>query len=199
VFCSRRDDEYVIGDLMEQFHRGRGRAWFWRQVIVIVLLEVSRSVRRFSLAATRILIGQGIALILLVAVLSAVLLSGIWPLFMVGIIVGIVAGVLKSVFGEGRTASSRSNAPDLVAGAGPMTDGAGIHRGISLHHIPVEGAVGLLFVVAVVLIFGAGVRPVRELLVFTIPLGILGSAILVFWHRQRPVRIQVLDLHKRRR
>jgi hypothetical protein len=65
-----------------------------------------------------------------------------------------------------------------------------------IHHIPVEGAAGLLFVFGVVLIFGVGIRAVREMLVVTIPLGILGLGILVYWHKRHPLKIQTLDLHK---
>ncbi len=73
------------------------------------------------------------------------------------------------------------------------------HPGISMHKIPVEGLVGLLFVFATIFIFGVGVPAVRELLVVTGILGILGSGLLLFWHRRHTRKIQTLDLHRSRK
>ena len=78
----------------------------------------------------------------------------------------------------------------------PMTSAVTYHRGISISHIPVEGAAGLLFVLATGLIFGIGIPAVREILVVTLPLGILGAGILFNWHKRHPLKIQALDLHK---
>jgi len=78
----------------------------------------------------------------------------------------------------------------------PMTSAVTYHRGISISHIPVEGAAGLLFVLATGLIFGIGIPAVREILVVTLPLGILGAGILLNWHKRHPLKIQALDLHK---
>lgn len=75
-----------------------------------------------------------------------------------------------------------------------MTDALTYHRGISISHIPVEGAVGLLFVLATGFIFGVGIPAVREILAVTLPLGIIGSGILLYWHNRHPLKIQVLDL-----
>jgi hypothetical protein len=36
----------MIGDLMEQYQHGRGRFWYWQQVMAIVALELYRNVRR---------------------------------------------------------------------------------------------------------------------------------------------------------
>ena len=73
------------------------------------------------------------------------------------------------------------------------------HRGISMHHMPVEGAVGLLFVFATLFIFGFGIPACRELLLITGSLGILGSGILLLWHMRHPFKNQSLDLHKQKR
>jgi hypothetical protein len=78
----------------------------------------------------------------------------------------------------------------------PMTDAVTFHRGISISHIPVEGAAGLLFVFATGFIFGIGIPAIREMLVVTAPLGILGAGILVSWHKRHPLKIQALGLHK---
>jgi hypothetical protein len=78
----------------------------------------------------------------------------------------------------------------------PATDAVTYHRGISISHIPVEGAAGLLFVFATTFIFGVGIPAVRWMLVVTGPLGILGAGILLSWHKRHPLRIQGLDLLK---
>jgi hypothetical protein len=80
----------------------------------------------------------------------------------------------------------------------PMTDAVTYHRGISISHIPVEGAAGLLFVFATCFIFGVGIPAVREMLVVSLPLGILGSGILLYWHNRHPLKIQALDLDKQK-
>jgi hypothetical protein len=72
------------------------------------------------------------------------------------------------------------------------------HRGIRIDRIPVEGAIGLLFVFATVFIFGIGIPAVRELFVITGTLGILGSGILFFWHKRHALKLQLLDLHKKK-
>ena len=79
----------------------------------------------------------------------------------------------------------------------PTVDLPTRHPGISMHHIPVEGAVGGLFVLATVLIFGGGIPAIRAILFVTVPLGILASGILLNWHRRHPLKLDVLDLHKR--
>ena len=66
-----------------------------------------------------------------------------------------------------------------------------------MHHIPVEGAVGLLFVFGTVFVFVVGVPAIREIFVLTAPLGILALGILLYWHKHHSVKIEALDLHKR--
>jgi len=80
----------------------------------------------------------------------------------------------------------------------PRTNEVRYHRGIRIDRIPVEGAIGLLFAFATVFIFGVGIPAVRELFVITGILGILGSGILLFWHKRHALKLQLLDLHKKR-
>jgi hypothetical protein len=80
----------------------------------------------------------------------------------------------------------------------PRTNETRFHRGIRIDRIPVEGAIGLLFVFATVFIFGIGIPAVRELFVITGILGILGSGILLFWHKCHALKLQLLDLHKKK-
>jgi hypothetical protein len=45
-FCSGPEHDSVIGDLFEEYHRGRGRSWYWRQVLVIVFFGLYRGTAR---------------------------------------------------------------------------------------------------------------------------------------------------------
>ncbi len=81
----------------------------------------------------------------------------------------------------------------------PIAHASEYHRGISMHHIPVQGAVGLLFVFATLFIFGVGIPACRELLLITGSLGILGSGVLLYWHLRHPLKNQALDLHNQRK
>ena len=73
-----------------------------------------------------------------------------------------------------------------------LGDAAEYHRGIRVDRIPVEGAVGLLFVFATLFIFGVGIPAVRGLLLITGSLGIFGSGILYFWHKHHHKKFQSL-------
>jgi hypothetical protein len=39
------DQEAMVGDLLEAYHSGRSRAWYWRQVIIAVALSTARDGR----------------------------------------------------------------------------------------------------------------------------------------------------------
>ncbi len=78
----------------------------------------------------------------------------------------------------------------------PKDNPPSYHPGITMHKIPVEGAVGLLFVFATVFIFGVGIPAVRWLLVISGTFGMLGSGLLLYWHRRHALKIQSLDMHK---
>ena len=77
--CSRAEHESVTGDLLEQYHLGRGRLWYWRQVFVIVFLRLYREgarrpeIKKDWLPARRnsVLLLRGFALLLLVAAFMA--------------------------------------------------------------------------------------------------------------------------------
>jgi len=57
------------------------------------------------------------------------------------------------------------------------------HPGIRIDKIPVEGAMGFLFVVATLLIF-LSIPAMRGFLLITGPFGLIGAGILYFWHNQ---------------
>lgn len=44
-FGSNTENESVIGDLFEQYQRGRGSFWYWRQVLSIVYMELLQEFR----------------------------------------------------------------------------------------------------------------------------------------------------------
>jgi hypothetical protein len=191
LFCPRAEDESLIGDLLEKY-QGRGRFWYWRQVSGIVFVRLGRNIKQFSLSAMSAVPMRSMFTVLLaIAVLAAVLLSDIWMICLLGILGGVVAGALIFLFNkradEDRKFGARIRADQPVSN----------HPGISIHHIPVEGAVGLLFVLGTMLIFGAGVPAIREIFVLIAPVGALASGILLYWHKRHSVKIEALDLHKK--
>jgi hypothetical protein len=46
----------LVGDLIEEYGRGRGRAWFWRQVLVAILVSTQRAAPRILQATRRVLL-----------------------------------------------------------------------------------------------------------------------------------------------
>jgi hypothetical protein len=189
LFCSSAEDESLIGDLLEKYQQGRGRFWYWRQVTAIVFLRLGRNVRQLSLSAAARPMRHAFTLLLVIAAISAVLLSDIWMIFLFGIFGGVIAGALIFLLGNG---AKRRKSGAQITTDHPVSN----HPGISIHHIPVEGAVGLLFVFGTVFIFGVGVPAVREIFFLTVPLGVLALGILHYWHKHHSVKIEALNLHK---
>ena len=189
LFCSKPEHEALIGDLAEQYQFGRGRFWYWKQVLAIVFLGLCRNTRRSLASAPRNRIAQGSALTFFFALLAAALLSEISVLALVGILGGAGMGIFMFLRGE---------TPGSIRASRTKTDEATYHPGISMHHIPAEGAAGFLFVFATVFIFGVGVPAIRAMLVFIAPAGILGAGVLFHWHKRHPVKIQALDLHEQK-
>ena len=178
-----------MGDLLEKYRQGHGRFWYWRQVTAIVFLRLGRNVRQLSLSAAVRPMRHAFTLLLAVAVISAVLLSDIWMIFLFGIFGGVIAGAFIFLLGNG---AKRRKSGAQITTDHPVSN----HPGISIHHIPVEGAVGLLFVFGTVFIFGVGVPAVREILFLTVPLGVLALGILHYWHKHHSVKIEALNLRK---
>jgi hypothetical protein len=190
LFCSSAEDESLIGDLLEQYRQGRGRFWYWRQVTAIVLLRLGRNVRRLSHAVAAMRIRNAFTLLLVIAAFWAVLLTDIWMIFLIGIVGGVISGALIFLLGNGRNERGTSSAQ--IGTDHPVLN----HPGISIHHIPAEGAAGLLFVFGTLFTFGVGVPAVREIFVLTAPLAALAAGILLYWHKHHSVKIEALDLHK---
>jgi hypothetical protein len=189
LFCSSAEDQFLVGDLFEKYQQGHGRFWYWRQVSAIVFVRLYRNGRQLSLSAAA-LMKHELTPLLFIAALSAVLLSDIWMICLVGMLGGVIVGALLSRLGHG--ANKRGKFGAQIPTDYPVSN----HPGISINHIPVEGAVGLLFVFGTVFIFGVGVPAVREIFVFTGPLGVLVFGVLHYWHKHHSVEIESLNLHK---
>lgn len=183
-FCSSAEDESMIGDLLEKYRQGRSRFWYRRQVAGIVFLRLGRMLRHLGRAAMAMPLRNVLNLLLIAAAVSAVLMTDIWIILFIAIFGGIIAGAAIILLGN--RAADRGNAESLLSR----------HPGISMHHIPVEGAVGLLFVFATVFVFGVGVPAIREILVLIAPLAGLAFGILAYWHKGHSVKIESLNLHK---
>jgi len=55
----------LVGDVVEEYRRGRSRGWYWRQVIVAILVSARQDVRRRKLhAAGSVITGWTILLVL---------------------------------------------------------------------------------------------------------------------------------------
>ncbi len=50
-FGALPENESAIGDLVEQYQRGKGSIWYWRQVLVIVFVGLYREVRQGKTAS----------------------------------------------------------------------------------------------------------------------------------------------------
>jgi hypothetical protein len=190
LFCSGAEDESLIGDLLEKYQQGRGPFWYWRQVTAVVILRLGRSVRQLSLSAAAMVMRRTFTVLLVIAVFSAVLLSDIWMIFLLGIIGGVIAAAL--IFLLDNSTDERRKVGAQITDHRPSN-----HPGISIHHIPVEGAAGLLFVFATVFVFGAGIPAVRGIFALTAPLGVVAFGVLRYWHKHHSMKIDALDLHKK--
>ena len=53
---SGNNRETLIGDLVERYQRGRSSAWYWRQVLMAVLLSAYHDIRSHKLLALRAIV-----------------------------------------------------------------------------------------------------------------------------------------------
>jgi len=49
--------ESLVGDLIEQYQRGRSSAWYWRQVLMTVVVGAARDIRDYKWLAVRLILG----------------------------------------------------------------------------------------------------------------------------------------------
>jgi len=189
LFCSKAEDQSLVGDLLEKYQHRPERFWYWRQVAAIASMRLSRSAQRALLSAAATLVRHAFTLLIVTASLSAVLLSDIRMIFLIGIFGGVIVGLVMFLFGNG--ANERGKFRVLLP-----ADSVSKNPSISIHHIPVEGAVGLLFAVGTMFIFGTGVAAIRQIFFLTAPLGFLAFVVMRYWRRRHSVKIEALDLHK---
>lgn len=174
LFCSNPEDESIIGDLLEQYQHGRGRFWYWRQVIAIVIFGIYRkSLHRQATPAGRITIAHVFTLILVVAALSVVLLSDIWPIFLAAILGGVLVGILKFGQSFGRTDSLRADAPAVAR--------------IDSSKIPIGGSLGAGLVIAILLTGVLIELPeLRLLAALGFVAGMIFAGSMRLWRRMHP-------------
>jgi len=122
LFCSDPENQSVIGDLLEHYQRGSGRFWYWRQVLAIVSLELyDRVVRRPLVRTNRSPVARGLAVAVVIAAVSAAALTDIWPILLIGVLGGVIAGILK--FGHDNLFDSdRHRSPRDSRRASPQTE-----------------------------------------------------------------------------
>jgi hypothetical protein len=194
-FCPDSEYNTVIGDLTEQYQRGHGPFWYWKQVLFIVFLGSYRdAVPQPWVAADRIPIGAGFGLgtgvvtLVLVAVGIFFALETELPLLLPPIIGGPIAFALIR-----RRNSAR---PVPLPFAGPAT------IQINTTRIPIKGGIGAAL--AIIVLLGALLHDVPAIRALAIP-GLLGgllfAAALHAWRKSHPptLRIESLQLKDDRR
>jgi hypothetical protein len=179
LFCSGREHESVVGDLMEQYHQqGRGRAWYWLQVLDIVALTLYRKATRRPLVTThRVPVGAIFAAILVVVALSAILVSPVWPLGVIAIGGGLLVGILRYERGPGRADVAQSPAPRVAR--------------IDSSKIPIAGGAGAGIVILT--LFIAVLHDLPELRRWAMPglvAGLVFAVGLQVWRRLHPRDIE---------
>jgi hypothetical protein len=174
LFCSKPENESVIGDLFEQYQFGRSRAWYWQQVLAIVFLQLYRNVPGVLASQSVFLLQRLFPLLLVVVFLTAAVVSPFRTFAILGVVPGILAGILKFLWDRQQGASTNSGAIRVATidrskipitgeiGAGtlnarhaPVYDApTPLHRGINSASIAGEGFEGLPgLVIAVAFVF----------------------------------------------
>lgn len=178
LFCSTAQHESVIGDLMEQYQQGRGRFWYWRQVVAIVFFGLYRSPERPLISKDRFPMGAAFAVLLVIAGLVAVLLTEIWPILLIPVVVGSYIGGLKFLSNKDQTPGQTN--------ASVTADVVRIAR-IDSSKIPITG--GLWAGVLILVLFTAMLHDVPVLRRLAVP-GLLGglvfAVVLRLWGRFHP-------------
>jgi hypothetical protein len=64
-FRSGRRNDSLTGDLIEEYRRGRSRAWYWRQVLMAIVISFSAEIWHHKLLTTRAVVAGWTSLLLL--------------------------------------------------------------------------------------------------------------------------------------
>ena len=175
-FCSSPEHDSVTGDLMEQYQLGRGRLWYWKQVLGVVFFRLyGKSARRPLIRTRRIPVGMLFAALLVITFLSAVIatLSDFSPLFIGAILAGVLFGILKFAQSENPGRPAQSPAPGIVR--------------IDSSKIPIGGGAGAGILTLILLT--AVLHELPELRILATPgllAGLLVFAGLRLWRRFHP-------------
>jgi hypothetical protein len=173
LFCHGPELETMEGDLMEEYQRGRSAFWYWRQVLNIVVLGLYRKPGNSPLVATdRFPMGAVFAVLLLIAVVSALVLSPLLPIFLIVTLAGVVIGGLRLLHKDG-TAKQTPEGPQLVR--------------IDSSKISVGGGLGAGLIILVLL--SAVLHDLAPLRILAAPgllAGLLFAVILRYWRRTHP-------------
>lgn len=177
LFCSGPEHESVVGDLMEQ-SQARGRAWYWRQVLDIVVLALyCKATRRPLITSHRIPVGAIFAGILVVIALGAILVSDVWPIGVIAIFGGLLVGFLKFERGPKPGDLAQSPAPRVARiDSSKIAIGGGLGAGI-----------------LILILFTAALHDLPELRRWAMPGLIGGLAVAVglqVWKRLHPRNIE---------
>lgn len=169
--CPVPELESIMGDLTEEYQRGRGSLWYWRQVLNVVVLGIySQTSGRNLVVAKRFPMGAVFALILFVVTISALAVSPLSPIFLIVILAGIFIGGLKFALNRAGQAPASTVAPEVIR--------------IDSSKIPIGGGLGAGIIILILL---SGVlydlEPLRFLAVPGIFLGLVFAVILRFWRR----------------
>jgi len=185
LFSHGPEFESMEGDLLEEYQRGRSSFWYWRQVLNIVVLGLYRKPGNSPLVATdRFPMGAVFAVLLLIAVVSALVLSPLLPIFLIVIAAGVVIGGLRQLHKDGTAKPAPENAPALVR--------------IDSSKISVGGGLGAGLIILVLL--SAVLHDLAPLRVLAAPgllAGLLFAVILRYWRRthvpEPPVALGLSD------
>jgi hypothetical protein len=164
LFCSGPEHDSVEGDLMEQYHLGRGRFWYWKQVLGVVFLGLyGKAARRPLIHTSRIPVGLLFSALLVTTFLSAVIatLSDFSPIFIGAVLGGVLFGMVKYAQAEKPGRLTQSPAPSIVR--------------IDSSKIPIAGGAGAG--ILIVVLFGAVLHDLPELRLLAIP-GLLGGLVV---------------------
>jgi hypothetical protein len=177
LFCSNPEHESMIGDLAEQYmpERGRGRFWYWRQVLSLVFLRVyATTARRPLIANHKIHAGVIFASILLGIALFGILKSSIAPILLIPVVIGSWLGWIRAYYsGERRPPPVSSTSPGLAR--------------IDISKISIRGGLGAGILVLVLL--GSALIELPELRFLAVPgllAGLVFAGILRLWGRWHP-------------
>ena len=175
---SGRVDESVTGDLIEQYQQGRGRLWYWRQVIAIVLVRVYKNTASRPLISThRLPMGVIVTAVFIILSLTVVLLSDIGPLLLTPVVIGCFIACLRYI---------RTTQSPPVALPGAQADKQALVR-IDSSKISIRGGLGAG--ILIVILLTAALHDVALLRVWALPgllAGPLVALLLRVWAKHHP-------------